>query len=254
MEILKFLFHLFIFFPVLSIYASDECQYSWCSDSNILIRFPFHLEGEQQHPYNCGYPGFKLTCTNDSKTVLTLPYASGEFYIRKINYLRQQIQIYDPFDCLPNRLLSLNLSGSPFNIAKSLRNYTFLSCPTQNTGSQFIPVDCLSNSTHFVSVIPSVNLTNSLPESCHVIRNLSVPVARQGRYDEGIFGEEDLQLTWNSPDCRYCESQDGMCGFDSRNGVNQVRCFSHHQMGNYVCLIIFNLNYSTRQLICLSHS
>ncbi|KAJ1414707.1 Zinc finger, RING-type [Sesbania bispinosa] len=227
MDILKFLLHLFIFFPVICA-SSEDCQYSWCSENNILIRFPFQLEG-QQHPY-CGYPGFNLTCTNDSKTVLNFPY-SGEFYVRNINYLRQQIQIYDPDACLPKRLLSLNLSASPFNAAY-LSNYTFLSCPTRNTGPQFIPVDCLSNSTHFVSAIPSVNLTNSLPEYCHVIRNLSVPVSRSGRYEE-IFRDqlsEDLRLTWYSPDCRYCELQDGRCGFESRNS-DQVRCFSDNQTG-----------------------
>jgi hypothetical protein len=225
MDILKFLFHLFILFPV--IYTSEDyCQNSWCSENNILIRFPFQLEDEvDQYPY-CGYPGFRLTCTNDSKTVLTLPY-SGVFYVRRIDYLGQHIQVYDPHHCLPNRLLSLNLSGSPF-VTEFLTNYTLLSCSTPNLGSQFTPIDCLSNSTHFVSAIPSLSFTNSLPQSCHVIRNLSVPVTTS--YPEIL--SEDLQLTWSSPDCRYCELLDSMCGFESRNS-NHVRCFPNHQAGNY---------------------
>ncbi|TKY61260.1 putative RING-H2 finger protein ATL21A [Spatholobus suberectus] len=227
MDILKVLFHFFIFFPVT--YASDDClYYSWCSDNNVLVRFPFQIEGEE-HPY-CGYPVFKLTCTNDSKTVITLPY-TGEFYVRNINYLRQEIQIYDPGNCLPKRLLSLDLSDSPF-VATSLRNYTFLRCPTRNAGLQFIPIECLSNSTSFVSAIPSVNLTNSLPASCHVIKKLSFPVARPGRYEE-TFRDDlsgDLRLTWYEPDCRYCESQEAMCGFESRNS-DQVRCFFDYQTG-----------------------
>ncbi|KAK7338056.1 hypothetical protein VNO77_18653 [Canavalia gladiata] len=226
MDILKILFHFFIFFPVT--FASYDCQYFWCSDNNILIRFPFQLEGEQR-PY-CGYPGFKLTCTNDGKTVLRLA-SSGEFYVRNINYLRQQIHVYDPLNCLPKRLLSLNLSGSPF-IANFLRNYTFLSCPTRNTviGSQYIPIDCLGNSTSFVSAIPSVNFTNSLPDSCYVIKKVSVP--RLGQ-DEEIFKDDlsdDLRLTWYAPNCRYCESQEAMCGFQSRNS-NQVHCYYDYQTG-----------------------
>lgn len=229
MEILKVLFHLFIF-PV--IYASDVCRFSWCGNDNLLIRFPFHLEGEQLDPY-CGYPGFKLICTNDSKTVLKLPY-TGEFYVRNINYLRQQILVYDLDDCLPKRLLSLNLSGSPF-IATFRRDYTFLSCPYQNTGSHFIPIDCLSNSTNFVSSIPSVNLTNSLPEACYIIRKLSVPVAWPGQYEDNFRDvlSEDLRLTWHRPDCIGCESQGGICGFDSRNS-DKVGCFSDYQTGKYV--------------------
>ncbi|KAH1079569.1 hypothetical protein AAZX31_19G240900 [Glycine max] len=226
MDILKVLFHFFIFFHVT--YASDDCKYySWCSDNNILIRFPFQIEGHQ-HPYCGGYPGFKLTCTNDSKTVIKLPY-TGKFIVRNINYLRQQIQVYDPDNCLPKRLLSLNLSGSPF-VAASLRNYTFLRCPTRNAGSQFIPIDCLSNSTSFVSAILSVNLPNPLPESCHVIKKLTFPVSRPGPYEE-IFRDDlsgDLRLTWHAPDCRYCESQEALCGFESINS-DQVRCFFDYQ-------------------------
>ncbi|CAJ1961290.1 unnamed protein product [Sphenostylis stenocarpa] len=230
MDFLKVLFHFFMFFPVT--YASYDCQYySWCSDNNILIRFPFQIQG-QQNPY-CGYPGFRLTCSNDSKTVITLPY-SGKFFVRNISYLRQEMRVHDPDNCLPKRLLSLNLSGSPF-IATSLRNYTVLRCPTRITGSQFIPIECLSNSTSFVSAIPSVNFTDSLPDSCHVIKNLSF--ARPGPYDENLTHDfsRDLRLTWYAPDCRYCESQEALCGFETINS-DQVGCFSDYQTGKFTPL------------------
>ncbi|CAL0302173.1 unnamed protein product [Lupinus luteus] len=221
MEILKLLLYLFII-PI--IYASHNCQISWCGNDNIVIRFPFRLEGEQQDPY-CGYPGFKLLCSNDRKTVLKLPHTE-ELYVRNINYIRQHIQVYDPNQCLPKLLLSLNLSGSPFT-AIFQNNYTFLSCPYPNIDSQLVPIECLSNSTNFVSSIPSVNLTNSLLESCYVIRNISVPAAWQGLLYEGNFRDdlsEDLRLTWYEPDCIECESQGMLCGFD--NGENgQVSCF-----------------------------
>ncbi|WJX85716.1 hypothetical protein P8452_68126 [Trifolium repens] len=229
MDILKFLFHLFILFPV--IYTSQiYCQDSRCSNKDtFFIRFPFQLEVESdQHPY-CGYSGFKLTCTKDNQTVLTLPY-SGVFNVRSINYRRQQIQVYDPHHCLLNRLLSLNLSGSPF-FTEFLTNYTLLSCTTRNIGFQVYQVDCLSNFTHFVSVIPSASFTDSLPQSCYIIRNLSVPVPRF--YHEFFLDSlsEDLELTWSSPDCRYCESQYDMCRFESRNS-DQVHCFSINETGH----------------------
>lgn len=234
MNFFNFFSHLFLLFPF--IYTlENSCQNSWCSENNILIRFPFQLkvEGDLQHSY-CGYPGFELSCSNDSRTILRLPY-SGAFYVREIDYLRQYIQFYDPHRCLPNRLLSLNLSGSPF-VTEFLTNYTLLSCSTPNIGSQFIPVNCLSNSTHFVSVIPSLRFTNSLPQSCYVIGNLSVPV--DSSYQDFFLNNqlsEDFELTWSSPNCRYCELQDDMCGFESRNS-DQIHCFSNHtnqQTGNY---------------------
>lgn len=225
MAILKVLF-LFIF-PV--IYATNDCRFSLCGNNSILIRFPFQLEGEQP-PY-CGYPGFNLFCTNDSKTVLKLPY-SGEFHVRNINYLIQAIQVYDPDYCLPKRLLSLNFSGSPFTATYN-RNYTFISCPNQSAGLPFIPIDCLSNSTTFVFAIPSVNLANSMLESCYVIKRLSIPVTRSRRYQENLRDDlnADLLLTWDIPNCGYCESQELLCGFASTSS-KQVVCLSNGQTGN----------------------
>ncbi|KAE9605737.1 putative chromatin regulator PHD family [Lupinus albus] len=217
MATFKIFFPLFIF-PV--IYASHNCSSSVCGDKGVLTRFPFQLEGDQ-NPY-CGYPGFELSCTNDSKTVLKLPYLE-EFYVRNINYVKQQIQVYDPDNCLPKRILNLNFSGSPFTTIFH-RNYSFLSCPYQNAGSKFIPIECLSNSTHFISAIPSANLADSLPESCYVSSSHSVPVARSGLLDE------TLTLTWDKPDCRNCEFKELMCGFQSSNS-SQVLCSPDHQTG-----------------------
>ena len=95
-------------------------------------------------------------------------------------------------------------------------------------------IDCLGNSTSFVSAIPSVNFTNSLPESCHVVKKLSFPVAEIGHEenfrDDLLSG--DLLLTWYAPDCRYCESQEALCGFESINS-EQVGCFFDYQTGKY---------------------
>ncbi|AES82789.1 RING/U-box protein, putative [Medicago truncatula] len=105
-----------------------------------------------------GYPGFKLSCTDDSKTVLTLPY-SGVFNVRKIDYLEQ----------------------TPHTIAQ------------------------LRSQDHNLLAIPSLSFTNSLPQSCYVIKKLSVPIANS--YPEFFLDNlsEDLELTWSLPDCRYCE-------------------------------------------------
>ncbi|XP_045790358.1 putative RING-H2 finger protein ATL21A [Trifolium pratense] len=229
MGILKVL--LYLIFPV--IHALNDCPVSLCGNFSLPIRFPFILKGEQS-PY-CGYPGFNLICSNQRKSsVLELPY-SGKFYVRNINYLTQQIQLYDPDNCLPKRLLSLNFSNSPF-IATFSRDYTFLSCSSQNIsqnlGSQFIPIDCLSNSTYFVSAILSVNLVNSLPGSCSVIKRLLVPIARQERFGEKLRDDlnADLQLTWDKPDCNFCETHGLMCGLESIYN-NQVVCMSDYQEG-----------------------
>ncbi|XP_068479516.1 putative RING-H2 finger protein ATL21A isoform X2 [Phaseolus vulgaris] len=159
-----------------------------------------------------------------------------------VSPFNKKIQVYDPDDCLPKRLLSLNVSASPFSPTFT-RNYTFLSCPLKNAGSQFIPIDCLSNSTHFVSAVLSLSLPNPLPASCHVITSLFVPVAGPEQRFEGNFkGEfsEDLALTWDRPDCRYCEAQEQLCGFD-RNNNNQLFCFSYQTGASKQGIQIFRI-------------
>ncbi|KAJ1429494.1 Zinc finger, RING-type [Sesbania bispinosa] len=73
-------------------------------------------------------------------------------------------------------------------------------------------------------------MADSLPVSCYVIKRLSVPIAMPGRYEENLTDvlSEDLRLTWDKPDCRYCESQELMCGFESSNS-NRVTCLSDFQ-------------------------
>ncbi|KAJ6400720.1 hypothetical protein OIU84_016204 [Salix udensis] len=207
--------------------AAADCSIAVCGIGEVIpVKFPFRLEGM---PRNCGYPGFDLSC-NISGTSLVIP-PSGGFLVRDIDYPTQQIHLYDPDNCLPKRLLQLNLSGSPFS-AVFHQNYTFLSCPTQLVMSRFPIIDCLSNSTISVLATSSASLVKALSASCDVIRTLLIPVSRTAQYNEGFSSElsEDLLLTWLSPDCHQCETQGGMCGF---NGIasQEIICSYDSQRG-----------------------
>ncbi|GMI98984.1 Arabidopsis Toxicos en Levadura 21 [Hibiscus trionum] len=142
MDILIFFSFLF---PILSA-AAEPCSITKCGKNEVPIRFPFHQLGKQSE--NCGYAGFNLGCKSQNTIHLKLPNAR-EFYVCDINYLDQQIDLYDLDDCLPRRFLSFSLHDSPF-VAVFHQNYTFLSCPTQVTMSQLTAIGCLSNSTHSV--------------------------------------------------------------------------------------------------------
>jgi hypothetical protein len=80
-----------------------------------------------------------------------------------------------------------------------------------------------------------VNLVNSLPESCSVIKRLLVPVARKERFGENLRDDlnADLQLTWDKPDCSVCETQGLMCGLADIY-TNQVVCMSDNQEGKNI--------------------
>ncbi|XVF73033.1 hypothetical protein PTKIN_Ptkin12aG0169000 [Pterospermum kingtungense] len=201
---------------------AEPCSIAKCGKNEIPIRFPFTLQGKQ--PENCGYPGFNLGCKSLSNIVLKLPY-SGEFFVRDINYLNQQISVYDPDNCLPKRLLSFNLSGSPF-VSSFHQNFTFLNCPTQVTKSRFTTIDCLSNSTNSVLATSSMSLSNSVAlSSCQIITTLPIPVSWPAQYNEAFSAEldGDLQLTWYSPQCGDCEAEGGICGLKS-NGSEETVC------------------------------
>ncbi|XP_022757549.1 putative RING-H2 finger protein ATL21A [Durio zibethinus] len=217
MDILIFFSFLF---PL--IYAAEPCSTTKCGKNEIPIQFPFQLEGKL--PENCGYPGFNLGCKSQNTIVLKLPY-SGEFFVRDINYLDQQIYLYDPDNCIPKRLLSFNLSGSPF-LAAFHQNYTFLNCPTQVTKSRFTTIDCLSNSTNSVLATSSMSLANSMASSCQIITIFPVPVSWPAKYGETFSAdlEDDIQLTWYTPQCGDCEAEGGICGFKSNNS-KEIDCF-----------------------------
>lgn len=228
------LFLLIFLFLVPILFASDECQISMCGNGSIPIRFPFQLE-DQTNPRSCGYPGFDLTCRSENKTVLKLPF-SEEFYVRQISYITQEILLYDPLKCLPNRLLSLNLLGSPF-VSAFYQNFTFLMCPSSFTKSRFPSIDCLSNSTHSVLATSSISLAASMSASCEVIKRLQVPVSRPVQFGEGFSTtlNNDLHLTWFEPDCSNCELQGGMCGFKS-NTSQEIGCFYFPGKGKKIFL------------------
>ncbi|KAJ0054517.1 hypothetical protein Pint_00585 [Pistacia integerrima] len=219
----------------------EYCQSSVCGN-NISIRFPFQLEDKQRK--NCSYPGFGLDCNSEGITTLNLPY-SGEFFVRDIDYLAQQIYLHDPDKCIPRRLLSFNLTGSPF--VASYRNYTFLSCPAQVTKSRESAIDCLSNSTTSVLATSSISLVNSMMESCQIVLTLQVPVSWPVELDEGFSTDlnNDIHLTWYKPDCGDCEARGATCGFKSSSS-QEIACFNNTQPGQS------NKGFLVFKIICLT--
>ncbi|CAK9140512.1 unnamed protein product [Ilex paraguariensis] len=235
MGVMKVLILPFLLFPL--IYAADNCPTAKCGGNDFTIRFPFWLEREQ--PRNCGYPGFNLICNGQGMTVLNLPH-SGDFFVRSINYGEQVIQIYDPSNCLPGRLLDFNLSDSPF-MAAYYQNYTLLSCPSDHTISRFAAIDCLSNSTNKTLSTTSTRLAVSMT-MCKVVVTLPVPVSWPNVYEDSFTSDltDDLQLTWDVPNCEDCEARGGMCDFKN-NTSREISCFYNPETGKGRGLQVFKI-------------
>ncbi|WCJ41450.1 RING/U-box superfamily protein [Euphorbia peplus] len=164
-------FLLFIAFP--TFVHTNECKSSICGTNGPLVRFPFRIQAKQ--PRHCGYPGhwFLLSCSVNNDTVLQLT-PSWKLSIRKIDYISQVISAYDSDGCLPRRLLSFNLSVSPFQFYRAGQdNYesTILNCSGNEYCSCKIP--CLSNSHYSVYGTPSDDSIGWHMSSCTKIRDIS---------------------------------------------------------------------------------
>ncbi|KAL8494920.1 hypothetical protein ACS0TY_019186 [Phlomoides rotata] len=242
--------HFIIFSSLLllhSIHAQHECSSRFCGNNPNGIRFPYKLQGQQ--PQHCGYPGFDVRCTKQKSkqkskdvVVLNLPY-SGDFLVRDINYLVQEILLYDANGCLPRRLLSLNLSSSPFVIGYS-KKFTFLRCPPDVVKTRFTIIDCLSNSTSSVIATSSMNLVNYLNMCSTIVADLPVSVSwpLDNRDDDWLSSNlnGDLRLTWEDPDCQGCVARGGICGYQNRTS-DLISCFSDPKIGSSRGLRIFKI-------------
>lgn len=223
-----FFLSIFIFiFPLRHALNPKKCpSYYWesylnkCEGIGISIRFPF-----------CGHPGFNLHCNNLDKTVIELPM-SGTFLVDKINYLKQQISISDPENCMVKRLLTFNTSGSPFSYRFGVY-YTFLTCPNEVVipAWSLMSIPCLSNSTSSFFATSNLTFSLSLPPSCQIVKRLDVPV--EEIYKDLISEKEfssvnmfgNVLLEWSSPNCRGCEKESLRCGFKNKASL-EVKCLA----------------------------
>ncbi|XP_071708798.1 putative RING-H2 finger protein ATL21A [Rutidosis leptorrhynchoides] len=218
MDAYKLIFYLLLVPIVSSSPATNDCQTSYCGQNIKSIHFPFRLFDQ---PEICGFPGFDLRCVTQNTTLIQLPNA-GDFFVRNIDYRHQTMRIYDPLNCLPAKLLKLDLSNSPFS-ASYYRNFTLLACPINTNLFGFIPINCLSNSSFSILATFSKALVTLMPSNetgCVVSGELRVPVNQP---DDGVLVsqlDEDITLTWGTPDCKSCEANGTSCGYADMMNTN----------------------------------
>ncbi|XP_051145412.1 putative RING-H2 finger protein ATL21A isoform X1 [Andrographis paniculata] len=178
-------------------HAKSGCPTSRCDANGVAIQPPFWLQG--QTPLNCMSPGFNLSCNTKNISILNLPH-DEEFYVSSIYYSEKRVMLYDPNNCLPRRLLHLNLSSSPFK-AVSYQKYTFFRCPKgQAVQYGATIIDCMSNTTTDI-IAARDDLDPLFLMFCDKIASIPVPVS-SGYNDL----PDELELTWNDKDCKDCRS------------------------------------------------
>lgn len=204
---------------------NNKCSSSFsrplrCGPLEVPIRFPF-----------CDHAQFNILCTNLNKTVLKLPM-SGIFLVRDIDYRNQQIEIGDPENCKAKRLLTFNMSGSPFSPRFGYVFNTFLTCPNEVVLPSWYPsIPCLSNSTSSFFATSNFSLVQSMLPSCQIVKRLYVPADSPfGETRFSSYLSQSLLLKWDSPNCRGCEINYLRCGFKNKASL-EVKCFGAKKPG-----------------------
>ncbi|KAL3650550.1 hypothetical protein CASFOL_006953 [Castilleja foliolosa] len=212
--IIIFFFKLSLFTQVIS--ASEICPTTFCRRPEPAIRFPFRLQNNQ--PATCGYPGFDLFCDAFNQTLIELPN-SGEFTVEAIDYLSQNIWLNDPQNCLLKRLLTLNLSGSPFS-GYFFQEFTLFNCTFDYKKYRFDRIACLSGRNYTVIASSSERAIGFLASRCGLVAKVAVPVewaSFQPVMTSDLAG--DIRLTWGMMICRRCEGRGGRCGLRGPNST-----------------------------------
>lgn len=208
--------------------SGSPCRTAFCHRDEPVIHFPFRIPTQQPGP--CGYEGFEVSCSITNQTLLDLPQ-SGQFSIQAIDYGEQEVWINDPHNCLPRRILSLNLSGSPFD-AVHLQEFSFFNCSSSNYIKHGLkPIACLSSPNYTVFATSSYKVVDDLSLSCERVAAILVPVPRPF-FEQALPSElsDDLRLTWTTPRCGGCESRGGQCGLKA-NSSTIVECRNGRKHG-----------------------
>lgn len=209
--------------------SESSCNTAVCYRNEPVIRFPFRIPTQQPAP--CGYnKGFDVSCNITNQTLLDLP-RSGRFSIQAIDYGEQELWINDPDNCLPRRILSLDLTESPFD-AVYRQEFSFFNCSSSNYLKYGLnPIACLSSPNYTVFATSSYKVVEDLSLSCDLVAAIPVPV--EWPFFEQVLSSDlsdDLRLTWATPRCGRCESQGGRCGLKA-NSTTEVECSNGRKHG-----------------------
>jgi hypothetical protein len=197
--------------------GQNGCDEFPCGSLGPAIRFPFRLNSQ---PYHCGYPGFNLSCTDRNKTVLQLPIFV-KFSVKNIDYKSQVIEVYDPDQCFPRQLHTLNLASSPFRILEQdyQYDYALFNCSSEETQSYNYAISCLSGPGHEVRAFSSAADINDLPiASCKKMYTLRSITRR-------LVFDNNLQLQWSEPNCKDCEVKGMGCRLKNNSNESETECF-----------------------------
>ncbi|TYI83730.1 hypothetical protein E1A91_D05G313500v1 [Gossypium mustelinum] len=227
------LFHFFLLYTAAAVGLAppptypNGCQPTRCKRGGPSVRFPFQLKGRQHE--NCGSPGFNLSCDNKNRTVLELP-KSVKLLVKRIDYVKQMIQVYAEDGCVQNQLPNLTISLSPFNLSldnaysRELRNFTLFECSDvdQSDYGNYNIIRCLSSKPGFVVKYTDSDYAST--DLLHCRKTIDLKEVPYALLSSDWSRSNNFYFNWSRPACGYCEAQHQGC---RRNDTNPTgfECF-----------------------------
>ncbi|RWR72243.1 LEAF RUST 10 DISEASE-RESISTANCE LOCUS RECEPTOR-LIKE PROTEIN KINASE-like protein 1.2 [Cinnamomum micranthum f. kanehirae] len=196
------------------------------------ITYPFWVE---DRPLNCSYPGFNLTCNNNSPEI---KIGSKTFQVKAIDYGNQVVTLVDTDvigkEC-PPLASSWSLDFSLFAYTPNDYNLTIYNCPHGGQDPFLHVLPCLSNGSNYsyykVDRSPSPIMLDPYVYGICAVSVFTILNSWVANIGENLthFGgavEDGFNVSWvvDSGKCWGCVTSGGNCGHNP-NQPDQPVCY-----------------------------
>ncbi|XXG45377.1 hypothetical protein AAC387_Pa02g0476 [Persea americana] len=238
-----------IIFLTISLPQGDSNEeYQICAPSKFdcgslrNITYPFWVK---DRPLNCSYPGFNLTC-NDNSTEIKI--GSKTYQVKAIDYVNQVVTIVDTYvigeKCRP-LASSSTLNFSLFAYTPNDYNLTIYNCPYEGQEPNLHVLPCPSNGSNYsyykvdnssILYMPDYYLFGYCTVSVFTILDSSVAKLGENLTNFGGAMKEGFNVSWvvDSGKCRDCVISGGNCGHNA-NQPDQPVCYCSGEVYQGTC-------------------
>ncbi|GMH01918.1 hypothetical protein Nepgr_003757 [Nepenthes gracilis] len=195
---------------------------------NLNITYPFYIQGLQ--PSYCGYPGFQISCQNNSPT---LNLSNGDSYtVGNISYGNQSLSLTNSaflyFNCgyvssIHNLTADMDYGNFKFVSNSSLRWLSLLHGCSKSVAKRLSNFTCIGGNGNRTIWAAYDEDGDWKEEASNCTSVVSVPYEGEGGSDiKGVL-RRGITLNWTADNCTVCYESGGRCGFNYN--VSQFQCF-----------------------------
>ncbi|XVE68280.1 hypothetical protein DITRI_Ditri09bG0055000 [Diplodiscus trichospermus] len=228
--LLNFVIFSFLFL-VRKALAVDE-NFIICSEprycGRLNIKYPFFIQ--EQNESRCGYPGFNISCRNNTDPILSLH--DGDYIIHDIFYQNQSLYVskavaFDRDAVCSHSIRNISISEERLSLPPNQREiFLLFNCnlilPSTWKLSEY-KVDCAaeneSNAT--LALFNDDPVVNFASENCK--ETVVAPVTYEGDARVENIINRGFVLNWIASSCSDCDDSGGKCGFDY--ATYHFKCF-----------------------------